>query len=113
MASQLAIQGSFAGNGAAINIQEFITVNTPLNGVTPIALASGFNLITVPPGTTFVGIALPPGNGVGVKLKHITGDDGIDLLPTGFNLFQLSNTVTSIGLTAASAIAAITTLYFI
>lgn len=113
MASQLAVQGSFAGTSAAINIQSFITVNTPLNGVTTIALASGYNSITVPAGSTFALIVLPVGNATSVTLKGPTGDTGIALLPTGVTLIQLANSVTTIGLTAGGAIAAITNIYFI
>lgn len=113
MASQLAIQGSFAGSAAAINIQSFITAVTPLNAVTAVALASGYNAITVPAGSTFAFIVLPVGNAQTVTLKGPTGDTGIALLPTGVTLIQLANSVTVLGLTAGGAIAAMTNIYFI
>lgn len=114
MAYPLTISGNFPGvGGNGINIQTTINVVSPVGAITQIALASGFNSIAIPTGTTFYLIVLPAGNSTSVTLKGVTGDTGILLNPTGENLLMVTSGQTTIGLTAGGAIAALTAIYFI
>lgn len=90
------------------------TIATPIGSVTSVALASGANTITVPAGTTFICIQLPTTNTIVVTLKGVTGDTGIALHKTApFVLAQDPAANANFVLTAASAIAAFTTITFI
>lgn len=115
MSSQLQITGNFPVSGASpLPIQQFIDIVTAIGGVTPIALASGYNAFTIPAGTTIVMVVLPPGNSTGVTAKGPTGDTGIPLQPAGgVWLFMPASSVTTFGLTAAGVIASITRVYYI
>lgn len=112
--AQLVISGNFvSSSGTTISINTTINVPTPICAVTQIALASGFNSITIPPGTTFYQIQFPAGNATAVTLKGVTGDTGILLNLTGTDLLQVTPAQTTIGLTAAGAITALTSITFI
>lgn len=85
-----------------------------VNAVSPgqiqiIALAIGFNSITVPAIAGFgvptaVTIIPPVGNTNALTLKGVTGDTGIRLHNTDHTCLALDSSVTAIGITVATAI---------
>lgn len=116
MASNLNINGNFVPStgGNTLSVDKTVPVPSPICSVTAIALASGFNSIAVPTGATQVMIQLPVGNATSVTLKGPTGDTGIALAPGGsVTLLPIASSVTTIGLTAGGAIAALTFITFL
>ena len=91
----------------------YITIATPINAITKVALASGLNTISIPTGTSLIIVQLPVGNTQTVTLKGVTGDTGIPLLKTGVCAFQPDSADTTFVLTAGGSIAALTTITFL
>lgn len=112
MAQQLQISGTFTTAQGSDIVNANIVMATPLGLTTGVALASGFNTITVPTGATCVIITFPVGNATAVTLKGLTGDTGIPLNPTGTNVLQLISGATTLNITAGGAIAALTYIKF-
>lgn len=69
-------------------------------------LSSGFNQIDVPSGFTPVSVTIvpPSGNTTSITLKGVTGDTGIRIHDTDPTNVAIHSSVTSIGLTCASAV---------
>lgn len=94
------------------------TVSIPVTAAAPIdasniqTLASGFNVITPPTGTTMVCIIPPVGNVITITLKGVTGDTGIPLSLTNPTWLSLPASPGTFGLTCGAQIIGVEFLYF-
>ncbi len=102
--SLLTIQGSFTAAGAgqlAVNIG--IDVPAPVCSQQVVQLASGYNTVNIPSGTTIVIVRLPSANAQTIVLKGPTGDTGIPINSNGLAIFTPSTGATTFGITAGGA----------
>lgn len=112
--ANLTIQGVFPTAAGQNTVSIVIPVASPGGQVLTPALASGFNAIAIPAGTTLIIVVLPVGNTQTVTLKGPTGDTGIPINKnTGVIMFMPDAADTTFGLTTGGAIAALTTIYFL
>jgi hypothetical protein len=103
--SQIIVQIIVTGDGMNETYQMPIITNPAAPGGGPIALAlaSGFNTIPVPPGSTGVWIIPSASSAVGKTLKGITGDTGQPISPNSPTFIALVSPVpASIFITATA-----------
>lgn len=98
----LTVQGTLTGG--VTGSENFATgsiVNTSaVEYVQPVALANGFNSITVPTGAKGMYIIMAAGNTSVTTIKGVTGDTGLPIAPAGiFVMSFASSPPATIGIT--------------
>lgn len=83
--------------------QPLINANAPAGGPLSVALSSGDNTLTVPPGAQGFILVPPSSSVVAKKLKGIGGDTGFTLSPTNPTVISLPAGASTVLLNAGSA----------
>lgn len=112
--SLLTIQGTFTIPGAGqLNVNIGIDVPSPVGQQTILQLASGYNSVPIPAGTTIVIVKLPSANAQTEVFKGPTGDTGLPINKNGTYLFTPDTTATTFGITSGAADAHNTVITFL
>ena len=112
VATTIDVSGTITGLVSGSITISLTTISTTAGFQDTVDLASGFNTLASPATATGCIFIPPAGNAVALTQKGVTGDTGTPLHLTRWNIINFASAGQDLGITAGSAVANCTVIWF-